>query len=585
MRGGGGLRVVNETNLGRHRAFLNGGGDDDDQSLMTAGNVILMPESAQKLHKVWVECTTTTAAATNGGLAHNNGLITTAAANNNIVVAKTIAPPARMITRSRSTIQQPEVVEAQQQQQQTFVTVDSKSWCGGGATVMVAAQQHHQPEDNSQDVMSFQQQQQPDFDLIQEKLNSVTTTFESVATTSSSSRRGSAASSSSSTTKRSSIKKESDCDEPLTAEEEERRRMRRERNKQAAARCRKRRVDQTNCLQDQVDRLEADKRALQDEIVSLKRQRDELDFVLTGHRSVCPLTPSPPPNKMRRLDNNAMETIVVGETDLNIVSSAAAVPPPPTVVSVVVKSEPQHHGYIVQRQPVAIRTTAEHVTLAAPPAYNSPAMSATTATMLPLDGYDDIGYIAPSTVLPPASAKGTVLGASPATTTRQLTHQEALAPPAINATTATLAAPVQARPSAAAAALSRPRRPLSLALKSSNMARSIEGIAIETPTNVIADLNFDALMDGRTGLTPTNILTPVSFSVAAPTTTSSLNTPTVVTTPAVGDHQRTVNGGSSDLVLTPGTAKFITTYLADLKSPTAALTPVTTAAGTSLLAL
>merc|ERR1712107_210112 len=51
----------------------------------------------------------------------------------------------------------------------------------------------------------------------------------------------------------------------------------------------------------------------------------------------------------------------------------------------------------------------------------------------------------------------------------------------------------------------RPARPLSLAIKPQNM-RSIEGVPIETPTNVLSSLNFDSLMDGRTGLTPTNVL-------------------------------------------------------------------------------
>jgi len=75
----------------------------------------------------------------------------------------------------------------------------------------------------------------------------------------------------------------------------------------------------------------------------------------------------------------------------------------------------------------------------------------------------------------------------------------------------------------------RPARPLSLAIKPQNM-RSIEGVPIETPTNVLSSLNFDSLMDGRTGLTPTNVLTPVTI-------TMSLQTP-VVTTPNCSSQQR-----------------------------------------------
>merc|ERR1719187_284620 len=68
---------------------------------------------------------------------------------------------------------------------------------------------------------------------------------------------------------------------------EERRRVRRERNKLAAARCRKRRVDQTETLQIEVNNWEEKKRMLQDEIHSLQAQKEELQFILEAHKSVC----------------------------------------------------------------------------------------------------------------------------------------------------------------------------------------------------------------------------------------------------------------------------------------------------------
>lgn len=76
-------------------------------------------------------------------------------------------------------------------------------------------------------------------------------------------------------------------DERLSAEEEERRCLRRERNKLAAARCRKRRLDQTNMLQDETDDLEDKKSELQTEIQLLQQQRDELEFLLATHKAVC----------------------------------------------------------------------------------------------------------------------------------------------------------------------------------------------------------------------------------------------------------------------------------------------------------
>lgn len=75
----------------------------------------------------------------------------------------------------------------------------------------------------------------------------------------------------------------------LSPEEEEKRKVRRERNKLAAARCRKRRVDQTNELTDKVDQLEKDKSKLQQEIQDLQLMKDDLEFCLENHRAQCRL--------------------------------------------------------------------------------------------------------------------------------------------------------------------------------------------------------------------------------------------------------------------------------------------------------
>merc|ERR1719219_1504370 len=76
-------------------------------------------------------------------------------------------------------------------------------------------------------------------------------------------------------------------DEELSPEERERRDQRRERNKQAAARCRKRRLDQTMTLQEEVDQWEDKKKALQEEIHALQAQKEELKFILDAHRNMC----------------------------------------------------------------------------------------------------------------------------------------------------------------------------------------------------------------------------------------------------------------------------------------------------------
>lgn len=75
----------------------------------------------------------------------------------------------------------------------------------------------------------------------------------------------------------------------LSPEEEEKRRVRRERNKLAAARCRKRRVDQTNELTDKVTILESERSKLQRDIQDLQTQKEDLEMLLQTHRAHCKL--------------------------------------------------------------------------------------------------------------------------------------------------------------------------------------------------------------------------------------------------------------------------------------------------------
>ncbi|XP_034936439.1 transcription factor kayak isoform X2 [Chelonus insularis] len=80
----------------------------------------------------------------------------------------------------------------------------------------------------------------------------------------------------------------------MTPEEEERRQARRERNKMAAARCRKRRMDHTNALLEETEGLEQKKQSLQDEIQQLQQAKEELEFILEAHRTVCRLRSTSP---------------------------------------------------------------------------------------------------------------------------------------------------------------------------------------------------------------------------------------------------------------------------------------------------
>merc|ERR1712024_266426 len=191
-------------------------------------------------------------------------------------------------------------------------------------------------------------------------------------------------------------------EESLCPEEEERRRLRRERNKLAAARCRKRRVDQTETLQDEVNMWENKKKALQEQIQQLQEEKTQLAFILEAHKSVC--------------------SRVSSESALDVKPITTTEP------RVLVKAEPE---------------------------------------------------LQQSTV-------------------RHLTHAEAMEEQqAVTVTTTVRLAP------AAAAAHQKPKRPSSLLVGNGSNSLSSLNIPIETPTNVMNQLDFNALMDGRTGLTPT----------------------------------------------------------------------------------
>jgi len=222
-------------------------------------------------------------------------------------------------------------------------------------------------------------------------------------------------------------------EESLCPEEEERRRMRRERNKLAAARCRKRRVDQTDTLQDEVNLWENKKKALQDQIQQLQEEKTQLAFILEAHKSVCSRVSS---------------------------ESALDVKPFTTEPRVLVKAEPEIH-----------QSTVRHLT-------HAEAMEEEQQVMV-------------------------------TTTVRLAAH--------------------------------KPKRPSSLFVGNGSNSLSSLNIPIETPTNVMNQFDFNALMDGRTGLTPTNILTPIMVNMTTPSTSGFLQTPTV-STPSCGRQQRTSSG-------------------------------------------
>merc|ERR1712107_851372 len=116
-------------------------------------------------------------------------------------------------------------------------------------------------------------------------------------------------------------------------------------------------------------------------------------------------------------------------------------------------------------------------------------------------------------------------------TVRHLTHAEAMEEQQAVTVTTTVGV------------AQKPKRPSSLLVGNGSNSLSSLNIPIETPTNVMNQLDFNALMDGRTGLTPTNILTPIMVNMTTSSSSSSsssglLQTPTV-STPSCGSQQRT----------------------------------------------
>merc|ERR1712121_470195 len=106
-------------------------------------------------------------------------------------------------------------------------------------------------------------------------------------------------------------------EESLCPEEEERRRLRRERNKLAAARCRKRRVDRTETLQEEVNLWENKKKALQEQIQQLQEEKTQLAFILEAHKSVCNRVSSESALDVKPITTEEPRVLVKAEPELH----------------------------------------------------------------------------------------------------------------------------------------------------------------------------------------------------------------------------------------------------------------------------
>merc|ERR1711944_198218 len=280
-------------------------------------------------------------------------------------------------------------------------------------------------------------------------------------------------------------------EEAMSAEERERLRLRRQRNKEAAARCRKRRVDQTNNLQEQVDHWLAKKRIMEEEIGTLRREKEELEFILSQHcqaDGLCAMG-----GKRKRTMVMPAQTIVVRRTI------------PAANRNLIQQRQMQNQMHVFQQpRQITIQQT------------QNPVVAIKSEPSVLVEPVNQ-PYILPEQIQIPVVKQEpniAVVTTSPATFN---TQQQPL------------------------------RRPASLGLTKVTVVQqpqdtqqttklSEHGISIDTPSSIIPSLNFDTFTS--TGLTPTatpvsGFSFPVTSSISTP---GSLNTPMTNTASTIGNR-------------------------------------------------
>ncbi|XP_067618815.1 transcription factor kayak isoform X2 [Eurosta solidaginis] len=307
----------------------------------------------------------------------------------------------------------------------------------------------------------------------------------------------------------------------ISPEEEEKRRIRRERNKLAAARCRKRRVDQTNELQTEVDRLEGIRETLQKEVENLKVTKNRLAFILEAHRPTCQKIRQDllsvhtydgliaPTNGGNSNDSNS--NIIGIDTTLSSAGrSGSPIELKPIIIEDMVpniKNEPldnaldsnsslEHDG---PPSPKRMLLT-DNSPMLQPPLPNVATLSASLAAA-------SASLNTPIVTTAPVSFANFVSATSISNHHNNLTINNNNIIVTSNAFTAMLSAPnrpllsnvcIKQRPN------SLPTNPRNqaqnLALNTERPPTDINGVAIQTPSTGM--FNFDSLMDGGTGLTP-----------------------------------------------------------------------------------
>lgn len=158
----------------------------------------------------------------------------------------------------------------------------------------------------------------------------------------------------------------------LTPAEEEKRKVRRERNKLAAARCRKRRVDQTNTLVEKVTELEKDKQTLLSEIEVLKTEKQSLEICLDEHRAECRMTLMTQQQHQQNNNKNHRKSPLEFKQPIPHIVSA--------VIADKIKSEPNENSYYDGPTPAKRMMLSDNPILGAMPGVTTPTSGLNTPT-------------------------------------------------------------------------------------------------------------------------------------------------------------------------------------------------------------
>lgn len=299
----------------------------------------------------------------------------------------------------------------------------------------------------------------------------------------------------------------------MSPEEEEKRRIRRERNKLAAARCRKRRVDQTNELTEEVEALLKKGETLKKEIEQLNSTKNQLEFVLQSHRSTCqkvrddllsvttcngiirPTTgmltaagscsnSSSHHNNNSNSNDSSSGTITGFDATLNSTGRSNS----PLDLKPVLTNEQllQHIKHEPQDGAVDSGSSLDQDGPPMPKRFALPNMATFTASLT-----TPTGQVSGSLNTPIMNTAPTGFGSFPTTIGN-------ISSPTLNAHT--LNKLPKTRPNTLNVQRPYPVNNMPAGVDGSKAPTQIQGVPIQTPST--GTFNFDSLMDGGTGLTP-----------------------------------------------------------------------------------